>query len=85
MSGHSLQFNVIFIIKTSVLLNGVLGKNWHFSSDDSLYFNSYVHMQCRSYLSLGPSKFRNYDPLTTTRVHMQLNYKRKLCNLMLFS
>ena len=26
LSGHSLQFNVIFIIKTSVLLNGVLGK-----------------------------------------------------------
>ena len=37
-------------------------------------------MHCRSYetLSLGPSKFQNYDPLTTTRVHTQLNYKRKL-------
>ena len=29
-------------------------------------------------LSLGLSKFRNYDPLTTMRVHTQLNYKRKL-------
>ena len=29
-------------------------------------------------LSLGPSKFWNYDPLITTRVHTQLNYKRKL-------
>ena len=40
----------------------------------------YVHMHCRSQetLSLGLSKFRNYDPLTTTRVHTQLNYKRKL-------
>ena len=27
---------------------------------------------------MGPSKFRNYDPLKTTRVHVQLNYKRKL-------
>ena len=37
-------------------------------------------MHCRSLqtLSLGPSKFQNYDPLTTTRVHTQLNYKRKL-------
>ena len=42
--------------------------------------NSYVHMHCRSQetLSLGPSKFRNNDPLTTTRVHTQLNYTRKL-------
>ena len=32
LSGHSLQFNIIFIIKTSVLLNRVLGKKWHFSS-----------------------------------------------------
>ena len=31
-SGHSLQFIVIFIIKTSVLLSRVLGKKWHFCS-----------------------------------------------------
>ena len=32
LSGHSLQFIVIFIIKTSVLLSRVLGKKWHFCS-----------------------------------------------------
>ena len=31
-SGHSLQFIVIFIIKTSVLLSRVLGKIWRFCS-----------------------------------------------------
>ena len=43
-------------------------------------FNSYIHMQCRSQetLSLGPSKFGIYDPLTTMQVHMQLNYKHNL-------
>ena len=30
LSGHSVQFIVIFIIKTSVLLSRVLGKKWHF-------------------------------------------------------
>ena len=32
LSGHSLNSKVIFIIKTSVLLNGVLGKKKHFPS-----------------------------------------------------
>ena len=37
-------------------------------------------MHCRGYetLSLESSRFQNYDPLTTTRVHTQLNYKHKL-------
>ena len=30
LSGHSLQFIVIFIIKTLALLSRVLGKKWHF-------------------------------------------------------
>ena len=30
LSGHSLQFIVIVIIKTSVLLNRVLGKKWRY-------------------------------------------------------
>ena len=37
-----------------------------------------MHRRGQETLSLGPSKFRNYDPLTMTRVHMQLNYKCKL-------
>ena len=40
------------------------------------YYYSYVHTYRRGYetLSFRSSKFRNYDPLTTTRVHTQFNY-----------
>ena len=49
-------------------------------AQNPIFSYMYVHMHCRSWetLSLGLSKFRNYDPLTTMRVHTQLNYKRKL-------
>ena len=41
---------------------------------------SYVHMYRRGYetLSFRSSKFRNYDPLTTTRVHTQFKLHRQL-------
>ena len=50
---------------------------------DSL--NSYVHMYRRGYetLSFRSSKFRNYDPLTTTRVHTQFNYTANFERIML--
>ena len=37
-----------------------------------------MHCCSKKTLSLGPSKFWNYDPQTTMRVHTQLNHKRKL-------
>ena len=46
---------------------------------------SYVHMYRRGYetLSFRSSKFRNYDPLTTTRVHTQFNYTANFERIML--
>ena len=36
-----------------------------------------MHCHSQETLNLEPSKFRNYDPLTTKQVYTQLNYKRK--------
>ena len=65
---------------------------WHISVSDNknlkfglLHYKSYVHMYCRGYetLSFRSSKFRNYDPLTTTRVHTQFNYTANFERIML--
>ena len=40
LSGHSVQFIIIFIIKTSDLLSRVLGKKWH------LFNGAYQALHC---------------------------------------